>query len=272
MYIARAALQNETFCEIAFSTSHEIPATNLHEARTLHTTNYLVSEDLSYKYYYSKAAGVKTGYTSKAGRCLITTAQEDGLYLLSIVTGCESTEEMNGEIYMHSFPESKRLLEYGMSNFVHLTALSPLVPVGEAAVSGSDQSSVVVVPVAESAVTLPAGYAPQDITTEIQVNGGTLQAPVTAGDIVGTVTVYYRGVQMASTEITTIQDVSTGTSAAQQLASGEQSDVPQSRFSMWTVVLIVAILLVAAYLGLYTYRNLQRRKRKSKKRRTAKRK
>ena len=77
---------------------------------------------------------------------------------------------------------------------------------------------------------------------------------------------------MASAEITTIQDVSTGTSAAQQLASGEQSDAPQSRFSMWTVVLIVAILLVAAYLGLYTYRNLQRRKRKSKKRRTAKRK
>ena len=259
MYIAREALKNETFRTIAFSTTHELPATNFHPVRTLYTTNYMISTDQSFKYYYEKAAGVKTGYTSLAGRCLITTAADGELELLSIVTGCDTTEEGNGEVYMHNFPESKKLLEYGFENFDYITILSPIVPVSEVSVTGGERDSVVVAPLEEGAVSLPYGYDDKDIETVITVPEDGVKAPVAPGDIVGTVTIYYQGEEMGSSPITPITEVPAGSSSLPGAAETE----PKERISVWKILFIVAITLVGAYLVLYIYVNIRRRQRTS---------
>ena len=78
---------------------------------------------------YAQCIGVKTGYTSSAGRCLIVTAEKNNLNLLAIVLGCQTTEDENGEYVLHSFPEAKALFEYGFDHFDYATVLSPLVPI-----------------------------------------------------------------------------------------------------------------------------------------------
>lgn len=264
MYIAREALKNETFCKIAFTTKYEVPATNLHEARTLHTTNYMVSQDLSFKYYYDKAAGIKTGYTSKAGRCLISTAKSDDMYLLSIVTGCETTDMGNGEYHMHSFPESKRLFEYGFSNFECITVLSPLVPISEVGVNGGAHNSVVVAPVEDATLSLPYGYDPENITTEIQITGGAVQAPVSTGEVIGSVTLSYMGEELATVDIAPITDVAAGNSEYHPDAETTDEAPAIRKISIWKVLLILASLVLCAYLGLYIYLNIQRRKHKKR--------
>lgn len=62
--LARWAWQSEQFQEFSTQTSHTVPATNKSEERVLHTTNYLTSGQTVGKYYYDKARGIKTGFTT----------------------------------------------------------------------------------------------------------------------------------------------------------------------------------------------------------------
>ena len=72
--ITRYALKNPVFAEIVSTTSSSIPG------HGLYNTNELLGA-------YPGIDGVKTGYTGKAGRCLVTTVQKDGMRLISVVLG-----------------------------------------------------------------------------------------------------------------------------------------------------------------------------------------
>ena len=66
--IARAAMENETFREIARATSYRIPRTNKQRARTITTkSEYMLtgSDEKPNKYYYEYASGIKTGSHSR---------------------------------------------------------------------------------------------------------------------------------------------------------------------------------------------------------------
>ena len=59
--------------------------------------------------FYRGCTGLKTGYTSGAGHCLSASAQRDGLSLIAVVLGAESSQER--------FQACKQLLDYGFANF-----------------------------------------------------------------------------------------------------------------------------------------------------------
>ena len=264
MIITKAVLAEETLREIVFSTSYEMPATNLQAAHTIYTTNSMTSTDQSHKYYYSLAKGVKTGYTSSAGRCLIVTAEKNHLNLLAIVLGCQTTEDENGEYVLHSFPEAQAMFEYGFDHFTCATVLSPLAPIAEADVSGGTAASVIVAPTETCTVALPKDYNPDDVTTEITLSGGnTVSAPFAAGEVVGTVSVYYKGKLMQTGEIAPITSVEAGSVFHSETPVSEPDtpvEVNRSGLSIWVVLLILAGLFLAFYLFSYLYHNLTRRK------------
>lgn len=58
---------------------------------------------------YPGMDGLKTGWTSEAGFCLVATAERDGQRLIAVVMGAPTAEERNREIY--------RLLDYGFNSF-----------------------------------------------------------------------------------------------------------------------------------------------------------
>ena len=59
--------------------------------------------------FYPGATGLKTGFTTAAGYCLSATAQRDGLGLIAVVMGSETSQER--------FSACKQLLDYGFANF-----------------------------------------------------------------------------------------------------------------------------------------------------------
>ena len=59
--------------------------------------------------FYSGCTGLKTGFTRKAGYCLSATAQRDGMELVAVVMGAESSQDR--------FAACKQLLDYGFANF-----------------------------------------------------------------------------------------------------------------------------------------------------------
>lgn len=69
-------------------------------------SNELINE--SSKDYYVHATGIKTGYTSPAGQCVVSSASKDGLELIAVVLGSTSQSRWD---------DSKKLLEYGFDNY-----------------------------------------------------------------------------------------------------------------------------------------------------------
>ena len=59
--------------------------------------------------FYAGATGLKTGYTTGAGYCLSATAKREGMELIAVVMGCESSQKRTADC--------KALLDYGFANY-----------------------------------------------------------------------------------------------------------------------------------------------------------
>ena len=59
--------------------------------------------------FYRGTTGLKTGYTSKAGHCLSASASREGLELIAVVLGADSST--------HRFEDAKALLNWGFANY-----------------------------------------------------------------------------------------------------------------------------------------------------------
>lgn len=86
--IALACYANSTYRQIADTASYRLPATGLHPARTITTTNKLLQPASGY--YRSYAHGMKTGFTTQAGRCFVTFAQQNGHTYGLVILGSNS--------------------------------------------------------------------------------------------------------------------------------------------------------------------------------------
>ena len=59
--------------------------------------------------FYSGATGLKTGYTTGAGYCLSASAKREGMELIAVVMGCESSQKRTADC--------KALLDYGYASY-----------------------------------------------------------------------------------------------------------------------------------------------------------
>lgn len=112
--LAQAAMQNETFRDIAKAYTYQLPASNVHRARVLtHSSRRFFNPSLEdNEFYYPYANGIKTGFHSRAGYCFVGSAEKDGIELISVVF--YTTE--NGR-----WTDTKKLMDYGFSQFVSMT-------------------------------------------------------------------------------------------------------------------------------------------------------
>jgi serine-type D-Ala-D-Ala carboxypeptidase (penicillin-binding protein 5/6) len=99
--LAKAALELikrlPTVAAMASTARLTLPATSTHHAYSLYNLNDLIRK-------YPGATGLKTGWTGRAGGCLIATATRDGRHLLVVVMGSPRV-----------FDEAATLLDYGFA-------------------------------------------------------------------------------------------------------------------------------------------------------------
>lgn len=207
LLIARYAMQNEKFREIVKTDMYTIPATNKYkETRYLSSTNHLISRRRYSNYYYDKAIGIKTGFTDEAGSCLVSAAVSGDTELISIVMKCaNSTLVQNGA---YSFVDSKELLEYGFTNFKHITIAAAGDIVSDSSVYEA-QDNIRVAMTVENNISniLPIDYNSNDITSEITYNSKKISAPISKGDILGKITYKYNGEEIGTTQLVATNDV-----------------------------------------------------------------
>lgn len=252
--ITKEALKSETFRTICATAVHELPETNRSAARMVYTTNYFLSTIITPRYYWEKVSGVKTGFTTPAGRCLVALVEQDGYSYLSVVLGAETPFDQDGSPVYGSFTESRKLLEYGLDNFTFAAVLSHLNPIAQVPVSSGAVSSVVVAPVEDVNALLPKNFDPSKIRIDCTLNSGdSLTAPLKADEVVGRATVTYDGREVGGTDVRTICAVERN----KILATPTKDDPAFLRLVPVLIIVVAVILLIISWLN----RRKTRRKR-----------
>ena len=141
-------------------------------------------------YYYDGATGLKTGFTSRAMYCLSATAERGGAEYIAVVLRAQTSAER--------FDSAKALLSYAFANY-ELAALRPqeaLPPVR--VVLGREESLQPVF--AGSGTLLEEKGKLSDLRYEIDL-AESAEAPIYAGQKLGTMTVYGAGEVLAEVDI-----------------------------------------------------------------------
>lgn len=251
--ITQEAMKHEDFMRICDTGDITLPATNLSEARSLHSTNYLISVWRSRGYYNTDAHGVKTGSTDAAGHCLVSSASKGSLSFISVMLGCEQLHLEGNEIRTMSFYETNRLFDWAFNNFAYQTVLTSDEILKEVAVSLSKIDHVTVHPAEDVEVLLPKGLAAEDLERTITLKSDPVEAPISAGDVLGTVTLSYDGTDYATVDLLALNDVE----ASRILTFWR--DV--KAFFSQTAVKVVGIILLAAVVTLLVWKLVFGRRR-----------
>lgn len=190
--IARAAMKNETFRTIVATKRYEIPATNLSDPRVFYSTNaLLVTWHYVESYLYDKAIGIKTGTTDEGGYCLLSAAEDEDTYLICVVLDADIVRVEGQPADRRQFSESKALLKWGFSNFKRAEVVDTHTPLAQVAVTLSKTDHVLVRPATQLECTLPVDADLSAIHQEISLTSETVEAPVTEGQTLGSLTLTY---------------------------------------------------------------------------------
>ena len=177
--LASAALQNPTFKSI--SSTYKYSFTISGKPRTVVNHNKMLK-------LYDGTIGVKTGFTRKCGRCLVSAAERDGLTLIAVTLDAPD-----------DWRDHTALLDLGFERYEavsieSLTDTEYLIPVMD-----SDKQQIVaqlqpnLVPLVKSKST-PSFTARTDIPQYIV-------APVAAGDVIGEVVIEQDGIEISRISI-----------------------------------------------------------------------
>ena len=178
--IMQYCIQNDDFRRIAGSVSCSIPATNKSGVRSYTSTDQLILSDSPN--YYSYVTVGKTGFTTEAGRCLVSCAYRNDIELTCVILG----GTLSDDGISSRFTDSISLYEYGFTHFSLKNIANPgdiintiEVSNGTPATKSLDLAFVDSIHALVNNDDLNTNYLP-----EIQLNSD-ISAPIAEGDVVG---------------------------------------------------------------------------------------
>ena len=269
MRILREAMKYPVFEEIFTCKEYTVPATNLSEARELKTTNYLIRGNGYPIVTDSRVLGGKTGNTSKAGRCLVTLSEKDGMRLLSVVLGAKAVYGPDGYSFIRygNFEETTKLLDFAYENFTTMQVLNPTQVMGQFSVSGGENNAYGTIEKGMSAA-VPKGSDYNTIRYDYALADGTLSAPVEKGQKIGMVRVWYGNTCLAQQDLLSASDVAV--EQTRQESSRVDPDMPVDLMNnilkiVLAAVAVIFVLMVALWIwsAAMSRRRRARKKRKS---------
>lgn len=183
--ITRYCMQNETFREIVSTTEYQLPSTNNYHNtdRIMHNTNNLIIPNS--KYFYEYAIGVKTGFTSQAGNCLVSCANKDGVELICVTLKAGSTTDNSS----YRFADNKALLEYGYENFSNqiIVEKNTVIETVEIQNGTKETKNLNIIVKDNLSDFINNNIDLENLKKDIKINEN-LKAPIYSGDILGTIT------------------------------------------------------------------------------------
>ena len=217
--IAKACAENETYMQVANTLSYTLPATNLHQnERTITSTNLMLNPE--YPYYRDYIRGMKTGFTTLAGRCYVTFAQKDGHTYGLVVLGSDLD---------NIYREASEILDWAFASFSDRELVDTETPLTTAPLKKCRSYEEVELYAAAPV----SGYGHADdkvtFTYDLQKN---ISATVKDGAVLGTATVYLDGYEVGTVDLVTHQEY----------VSDFRTDLQSTLLLMAALIVLLAVL------------------------------
>ncbi len=159
--LTKYAMQNEQFKKAVSCEKATLNYGNPPYKRTLTNHNKLLKQ-------YDSAVGVKTGFTKKSGRCLVSAAERDGKFIIAVTLNAPS-----------DWQDHKAMLDYGFSAIKQTNYLPPCESYNLSVVNGQSDSLIVKIePLTVNSLDTA------DITCQIYLPSF-IYAPIKKGEAVG---------------------------------------------------------------------------------------
>ena len=231
------AMKNELFRAVFSAISYTVPATNLSEQRYLASSNFLKNNTEMPLYYDARVTGGRTGTANDGTKCLAATAESDGMHLISVLMGATSqlAENSSSVKVYGGFDETKQLFDAGFTGYKPAQILFEGQVLAQRQVEDG-QNKVSIGPKVSVSTVLPAQACSQDLSFRYSDDGRAAKAPITAGDPVTDVEIWYGGLCVAKTELYALNDVGIG----KAFSTAEKT---QSAAGVWKTILLVAVVL-----------------------------
>lgn len=259
------ASKNETFSEIFGTVYYDVPATNeTPEGRELSAkNNYLMCQDEQSIYFDERVTGGRTGVANDGTRCLASTAEQNGMKLISIIVGSASSYK-EGDYREYSaggFTETTELLDAGFTGYYATQILyKDQVLTQQTVLNGSSNVSLGCADFVSTV--LPEGVSLNQLSFRYVNSKNDLSAPIQKGDILCGVEVWYGGLCVAYTDLYALNAVS---------VSGSVVIARKAPANQWLkillIVIIVVILLAVAFFVLKNRKRIRNEIRKMQRKR-----
>lgn len=109
--ISCAAMKNDIFRKIVGTKSIDIPFTTRNYNRHLVNKNKMLND-------FHGSTGIKTGYTKKAGRCLVSSCNRNGMELICVVLNCQPMFERSKNLLEKCFLEYQNIKLVNSNNII----------------------------------------------------------------------------------------------------------------------------------------------------------
>lgn len=185
-FLTRYAMTNPTFSKVVATKAAVIPWEGHPWKRQLFNKNRLL-------FRYSGAIGVKTGYTRRAGNCLVGAARRGNLSLIAVVLNSSQVYE-----------DAEKLLDYG---FLHFQGYPLKVDKKffQIDVCGGNSRKVVLRP--ENNILVAVTPSEREQLSYTVSLPKAIQAPVKRGEVIGTLQILLKGKEIGRINLLASSDV-----------------------------------------------------------------
>lgn len=185
--ITRYALENPKFAQIVSTKTKDIPWPGHEWSRHLLNTNKLL-------WRLEGANGVKTGFTDKAGHCLVSSAKRNGQQYIAVVLGSSNV-----------WDDSTKLLEYAFANFERINIYQAREEILEVPVKNGMEEKIHLLAAKQLDVVIPKGKS-KEIIKKALLKSQPI-APLNEGETIGQVKIYLGKEEIGQGELITDKQV-----------------------------------------------------------------
>lgn len=241
--IAFNAMKIPKFKEIVSQSRYIMPKTNVSKTdRTFINTNKLLT---SGEYYYESAIGIKTGYTSQAGNCLVSSASKDGVELIAVVLGGHTIPVGKSAVYTDTI----NLFNFGFENYHNNQLVAPSNLITTVIPKKSGKQTLELVTDSPINVLIENGDTPT-FDKIISLNEK-IVAPIKKGDVLGTLTYTKNGENVGIVNLVAKTDI-------------------EKELWIWVFLkillsFVVSVIILGVFLRLFNdiKKNIRRKRRKN---------
>lgn len=259
--MAKEALEYPAFETIVACNTYDLPETNMHKARRIVNTNYLISP-YRVTYYNKSVKGIKTGSTETAGKCLISYASKDGYNYMAVAMGGDYRDTDGDEIEENqAFMDTNNMYNWAFKNLKYEIVTRQGQFVCSVPLKNCrDLEDAKLVAANEVLALVPQGNDSESVSFKTRDLPEELEAPLKKGDVVGKADILFADQVIGTVDIVAAEDAKRDVLLFSKSLISDATN--SSGFNIFVPIIAVAVLALVGYILFFIYSNHKRKKQR----------